>query len=140
VVEGVGDHALEYMTGGIVVVLGQTGRNVAAGMSGGTAFLLDLVQARVNPNALAAGDVELTPLSEDDAERLRDLVRRHHEETESTVAEQLLADWPAAVQRFTKVLPRDYRQVLEIREAAEREGLDPDSNEVFTRITEVSHG
>jgi glutamate synthase (NADPH) large chain len=140
VVEGVGDHALEYMTGGTVVVLGPTGRNVAAGMSGGTAYVLDLVCARVNPNALAAGDVELTELSEDDAAQLQDLLRRHHEETESTVAEELLGDWPTAVQRFTKVLPRDYRLVLEIREAARQEGLDPDSNEVFTRITEASHG
>ena len=79
-------------------------------------------------------------MSEEDADRLRDLVRLHQEETESTVAAELLQDWPHAVQRFTKVLPRDYRRVLEIREAARQEGLDPDSNEVFTRITEASHG
>src|SRR4051794_10099188 len=140
VVEGVGDHALEYMTGGTVVVLGPTGRNVAAGMSGGTAYVLDLDRTRVNPSALAAGEVELVPLTEDDGDRLRDLVRLHQEETESAVAAELLQDWPAAVQRFTKVLPREFRRVLEIREAARQEGLDPDSNEVFTRITEASHG
>jgi glutamate synthase (NADPH/NADH) large chain len=140
VVEGVGDHALEYMTGGTVVVLGPTGRNVAAGMSGGTAYVLDLDRARVNPSALAAGEVELGPVADEDAQRLHDVLRQHHEETGSAVASELLRDWPAAVQRFTKVLPREFRRVLEIREAARQEGLDPDSNEVFTRITEASHG
>jgi len=140
VVEGVGDHALEYMTGGTVAILGPTGRNVAAGMSGGTAFILDLERDRVNPSALSAGDVELGTVTDEDGTLLRDLVIEHLEETESTVARELLEDWPAAVQRFTKVLPRDYRVVLEIRDAARDQGLDPDSNEVFTRITEASHG
>jgi glutamate synthase (NADPH/NADH) large chain len=140
VVEGVGDHALEYMTGGTVVVLGPTGRNVAAGMSGGTAYVLDLDPARVNPSSLAAGEVELGALTDEDGDQLLELVRLHQEETESVVAGELLRDWPAAVQRFTKVLPREFRRVLEIRDAAEQEGLDPDSNEVFTRITEASHG
>jgi glutamate synthase (NADPH/NADH) large chain len=128
------------MTGGTVVVLGPTGRNVAAGMSGGTAYVLDLDRARVNPSALAVGEVELASLTDEDAERLLGLVRLHQEETESAVAAELLRDWPVAVQRFTKVLPREFRRVLEIREAALHEGLDPDSNEVFTRITEASHG
>ncbi|GAA4354422.1 glutamate synthase large subunit [Angustibacter luteus] len=141
VVEGVGDHALEYMTGGTVVILGGTGRNVAAGMSGGTAYVLDLLPERVNPGALAAGEVELTAVSaETDGELLHDLVARHREETGSAVAKALLADWPAALPRFTKVLPRDYRIVVEVRANAQDEGLDPDSSEVWTRITEASRG
>ena len=140
VVEGVGDHALEYMTGGTVVVLGGTGRNVAAGMSGGTAYLLDLARERVNPTALATGEVELSALTDADEAVLRELVERHRDETGSTVAKALLADWPAARERFTKVLPRDYRLVVEVREGALGEGLDPDGNEVWTRITEASRG
>ena len=120
VVEGVGDHGCEYMTGGVVVVLGPTGRNFAAGMSGGVAFALDLVPARVNPEM-----VDLEPPDPADLDLLADLVRRHREETDSAVAARLLGDWAAAVTRFTKVMPRDYRRVLEARTRAEREGRDP---------------
>ena len=101
VVEGVGDHGCEYMTGGRVVVLGPTGRNFAAGMSGGVAYVLDLDEGRVNQEL-----VELAPVDGDAAEELEALVRRHLEETGSTVAEELLADWPAAVRRFTEVMPQ----------------------------------
>ena len=89
VVEGVGDHGCEYMTGGIVVVLGQTGRNFAAGMSGGVAYVLDLDEGRVNKELVELGAVE-----GDERETLEKLVRQHAEETGSTVAEELLADWP----------------------------------------------
>jgi glutamate synthase (NADPH/NADH) large chain len=140
VVEGVGDHALEYMTGGTVVILGRTGRNVAAGMSGGTAYVLDLMRERVNPGALTTGELELCELDDDDAQALRLLVSRHRDETGSAVAKQLLEDWTAARKRFTKLVPRDYRIVVEVREGAAAEGLDPDSSEVWTRITEASHG
>ncbi len=140
VVEGVGDHALEYMTGGTVVILGRTGRNVAAGMSGGAAYVLDLARERVNPSALSAGELELCELTDDDSEALRQLVSRHRDETGSAVAKQLLEDWTSAHARFTKLVPRDYRIVVEVREGAAAEGLDPDSNEVWTRITEASHG
>jgi glutamate synthase (NADPH/NADH) large chain len=119
VVEGVGDHGCEYMTGGRVVVLGATGRNFAAGMSGGVAYVLDLDEGRVNHEL-----VDLGPVDEPDA--LRDVVRRHQEETGSTVAEALLACWPSAVARFTQVMPRDYRRVLEARVAAQKEGLSED--------------
>jgi glutamate synthase (NADPH/NADH) large chain len=136
----VGDHALEYMTGGTVVILGGTGRNVAAGMSGGKAYVLDLARERVNPNALASGELELGELDDDDAETVRQLVQRHREETGSAVAKRLLEDWPAARSRFTTLVPRDYRLVVEVRSSAAAEGLDPDSNEVWTRITEASHG
>ncbi|MGW6278143.1 glutamate synthase large subunit [Kribbella sp. NPDC055071] len=122
VVEAVGDHACEYMTGGRVVVLGATGRNFAAGMSGGVAHVLDLDRALVNPEL-----VDLLPLTEDESDLLEDLVRRHHEETGSERAAKLLADWEAAGPRFTTVLPRDYARVLAAKAAAERDGLDEDA-------------
>src|SRR5207342_1110934 len=129
VVEGVGDHACEYMTGGRVLVLGKTGRNFAAGMSGGTAYVLDLKAHRVNAEL-----VDLGPVPDEVAEELHALVSRHHEETGSTVAEELLADWPGTVGRLTEVMPRDYRRVLEARAAAEAEGLSGD--DIDKRIME----
>ena len=117
VVEGLGDHGCEYMTGGIAVVLGPTGRNVAAGMSGGIGYFLDLDPALLNTEMVDA----LEP-SEADLEMIKQLVVRHHEETESGVAARLLADWDDAAGRFTKVLPRDYARVLAARELAESEG------------------
>ncbi|GAA0616632.1 glutamate synthase large subunit [Kribbella sandramycini] len=122
VVEAVGDHACEYMTGGRVVVLGATGRNFAAGMSGGVAHVLDLDRALVNPEL-----VDLLPLTEAESELLEDLVRRHHEETGSERAAKLLGDWTAAAARFTTVMPRDYARVLAAKAAAERDGLDEDA-------------
>ncbi|MDP2773197.1 MAG: glutamate synthase-related protein, partial [Nocardioides sp.] len=133
VVEGVGDHGCEYMTGGRVVVLGPTGRNFAAGMSGGYAFVLDLDENRVNPEL-----VELDKVEGKAAEELELIVRAHFEETGSTVAEELLADWPAALARFTEVMPSDFKRVLEAREEALEEGLDED--EAAARIMEVLHG
>jgi glutamate synthase (NADPH/NADH) large chain len=122
VVESVGDHACEYMTGGRVVVIGSVGRNFAAGMSGGVAHVLDLDPALVNPEL-----VDLHPLTEDESEVVRDLVHRHQEETDSERAAKLLADWTAAAARFTTVLPRDYARVLAAKAAAERDGLDEDA-------------
>ena len=119
VVEGLGDHGCEYMTGGVAVVLGRTGRNVAAGMSGGIAYLLDLDRALLNTEMVDAFEP-----GEADLELLESLVKRHHEETGSVVAEGLLADWAFASTRFTKVLPREYAKVVAAREAAEAEGLD----------------
>ena len=121
VVEGVGDHGCEYMTGGTVVVLGPTGRNFAAGMSGGTAFVLDLSPTRVNPEL-----VDLAPLTADEQEHLRTLVEKHRTETGSAVAERLIKDWPAAVERFTAVVPRDYKRVMELIRTAEAAGRDVD--------------
>jgi glutamate synthase (NADPH/NADH) large chain len=121
VVEGVGDHGCEYMTGGVVVVLGSIGRNFAAGMSGGTAFVLGLDQARVNPEL-----VDLTPLTDQEQEILHELVRKHGKETESAVAARLLADWPAAVDEFTAVVPRDYKRVMELIRTAEAAGRNVD--------------
>jgi glutamate synthase (NADPH/NADH) large chain len=119
VTEGVGDHGLEYMTGGRVVVLGPTGRNLAAGMSGGIAYVLDLRAERVNSEM-----VDLEALDDGDRAFVRALVERHGEETGSAVAKRLLADWESAVGRFTKIMPRDYRRVLEAKVSAEAEGRD----------------
>jgi glutamate synthase (NADPH/NADH) large chain len=122
VVEGVGDHACEYMTGGRVAILGPTGRNVAAGMSGGVAYVLDLDRAKLNGEM-----VDLEELAEGDVETLREMLAEHLRETGSAVADRLLADWPAAAQRFTKVMPRDYKRVLEAMEAARVAGEDVDA-------------
>ena len=119
VVEGTGDHGCEYMTGGRVAVLGPVGRNFAAGMSGGVAYLLDPDPAMVNAEMV---DVEAP--DPDDAEFLRELLGRHQAETGSAVAAGLLADWPAAVRRFGKVMPKDYKRVLAAARQAERDGLD----------------
>ena len=135
VVEGVGDHGCEYMTGGTVLVLGATGRNFAAGMSGGVAYVLDLAPQRVNPDL-----VDVLPLRDDDVDRVETLLRRHLEATDSTVAADLLADWPTQRARFSLVLPRDYQRVLDVRAAAEQEGLDPDGSQVWERIMEASRG
>ncbi len=140
VVEGVGDHALEYMTGGVVLVLGPTGRNLAAGMSGGTAYVLDLVPSRLNPGVRRGGEVTLSPLDDADAALVHELLVRHREETESTVAWRLLQDWSSARERFTRLQPVEYTRVLSLRRAAEAEGLDPDGPELWARITEASHG
>jgi glutamate synthase (NADPH/NADH) large chain len=140
VVEGVGDHALEYMTGGTVLLIGPTGRNLAAGMSGGTAYVLDLVPSRLNPAVTRGGDVELSPLDDEDADVVHELLVRHRQETESTVAWRLLQDWPASRERFTRLLPRDYARVVRLRRQAVADGLDPEGPELWARITEVSHG
>ncbi|MFM8240853.1 MAG: glutamate synthase-related protein, partial [Actinomycetota bacterium] len=118
VVEGVGDHGCEYMTGGTVIVIGPTGRNFAAGMSGGTAYVLDLRPERINPEM-----VELEGLDGPDEDLVRDLLRRHAEETGSPVAESLVAEWDPS--RFTKVMPVDYKRALDARRRAQDEGRDP---------------
>ncbi|MBB4892926.1 glutamate synthase (NADPH/NADH) large chain [Streptomyces olivoverticillatus] len=117
--EGVGDHGCEYMTGGRAVVLGPTGRNFAAGMSGGVAYVVDLDPDNVNKDLAAAVDT----LDAADREWLHGVVHRHHEETASTVAAALLADWDLAVTRFRKVMPITYKAVLAAKDAAERAGL-----------------
>ncbi|MFF3436940.1 glutamate synthase large subunit [Streptosporangium sp. NPDC002721] len=119
VVEGVGDHGCEYMTGGKAVVLGPTGRNFAAGMSGGVAYLLDLDAERVNREM-----VEIEALDETESEALRELVEAHLTETGSTVAKALLADWDPS--RFSKIMPTDYKRVLRAAESARLEGRDID--------------
>ena len=119
VVEGVGDHACEYMTGGRAVILGPTGRNVAAGMSGGIVYVLDLDPGDVNREL-----VEVEALDPGDEAFLRDVVTRHQEETGSTVAVALLDDWPSALARLAKIMPRDYKRVLAAAALAELDGTD----------------
>jgi glutamate synthase (NADPH/NADH) large chain len=140
VVEGVGDHALEYMTGGLAVILGGTGRNLGAGMSGGTAYVYELKRERVNRDSLASGELELLPLGSADVEIVRDLLERHVAETESALATRLLKDFDETVAKFVKVLPRDYAAVLQTRQDAVDEGLDPDGDIVWNRILEVTGG
>ncbi|HZA18621.1 MAG TPA: glutamate synthase large subunit [Pseudonocardiaceae bacterium] len=130
VVEGVGDHGCEYMTGGQVVVLGPTGRNFAAGMSGGIAYVLDLAVHRVNQEM-----VDLDSLTDEDRAFLAEAVARHHAETGSAVAHALLADWDTAVDRFGKVMPKDFKRVLAAQAAAQRDGRD-----INEAIMEAAHG
>ncbi len=130
VAEGTGDHGCEYMTGGAVAVLGPVGRNFAAGMSGGIAYLLDPNPARVNTDM-----ADLEELDDSDAAQLLSLVQRHYAETGSAVAARLLGDWDAALPRFGKVMPKDFKRVLQAARAAEREGRD-----VNQAVMAAAHG
>jgi glutamate synthase (NADPH) large chain len=121
IVEGIGDHGCEYMTGGTVVVLGRTGRNFAAGMSGGRAFVLDLNADLVNTEM-----VDVLAVPADQKENLKALVTSFFDETESQVAGNLLLDWENSLSRFSLVMPRDYARVLAAMEKATREGLPVD--------------
>ena len=124
VVEAVGDHGCEYMTGGTVVVLGTTGRNFAAGMSGGVAYVLDEqgdFASRCNTQM-----VGLEELDDRDVATLRDMVVRHGQLTGSRRAAAVLADWNAFLPRFVKVMPRDYKRVLQALENARAAGLSGD--------------
>ncbi|HHW50523.1 MAG TPA: glutamate synthase subunit alpha, partial [Pseudoclavibacter sp.] len=135
VVEGVGDHALEYMTGGLAVILGSTGRNLGAGMSGGLAYVYRLSSESVNTEDLVTGSLQLLELDEEDVRTLRRLLERHRLETESVVAAALLQQKDESLAKsFVKVLPRDYAAVLQTRSTAVAEGLDPDGEVVWERI------
>ena len=136
VVEGIGDHGCEYMTGGVVLVLGDTGRNFGAGMSGGVAYLYDRdgdVDRRVNPEL-----VDIEALDQSDRERVRELLTRHLEFTGSATARRVLASWSVEVSRFRKIMPRDYRRVLDVMAAAAADGLDEET--ALERVMEASHG
>ncbi|MET9489171.1 glutamate synthase large subunit [Nocardia sp. NPDC006630] len=133
VVEGVGDHGCEYMTGGRVVILGETGRNFGAGMSGGTAYIY-------NPNNtfekhLNTEMVDLEGLTADESAALRDIIAQHRDETGSAVAERILIDWSQQVNHFVKVMPRDYKKVLLAISEAEKDGRD-----VSAAIMEAARG
>jgi len=122
VVEGVGDHGCEYMTGGRAVVLGGIGRNFAAGMSGGVAFVYDptgMARTRVNPEMVILEDPD-----DEDRDWLRAVVERHHVETSSGLAEALLGDWSTTANSFFRVMPVDYKRVLEAAAAARAAGGD----------------
>ncbi|HPP55559.1 MAG TPA: glutamate synthase large subunit [Anaerohalosphaeraceae bacterium] len=132
VVEGVGDHACEYMTGGIVVVLGKTGRNFAAGMSGGIAYVLDEMQMFDTLCNLDMVDLESVYKPEDE-ELLRQLIEKHESLTRSSHARRILNAWPDMVGKFVKVIPIDYRKALERIRAQERRHTEstPATEEVF---------
>ena len=121
IVEGVGDHGCEYMTGGKVVVLGKTGRNFAAGMSGGIAFVLDLDKELVNGEM-----VDVMALTDEHSSELEALLRKFAAETNSNIASELLNNWEKSRIRFSLVMPRDYARVLAAIKRAEREGLSVD--------------
>ncbi|MFY2859298.1 glutamate synthase-related protein, partial [Mycobacterium sp. THU-M104] len=133
VVEGVGDHGCEYMTGGKVVILGRTGRNFAAGMSGGVAYVYD--PDTELPQHLNAEMVELESLEPDDEEWLHGMIQAHVDNTDSAVGQRILADWPGQRRHFAKVMPRDYKRVLQAIAEAERDGVDVDK-----AIMAAAHG
>ena len=118
IVEGVGDHGCEYMTGGIAIILGQIGRNFAAGMSGGRAFVVDLDARLVNPEM-----VDVLTLPADQEPIVKNLISNFHVETGSLIAKDLISDWENAKSRISMVMPRDYARVLAAMERAKREGL-----------------
>ena len=134
VVEGIGDHGCEYMTGGRVVIIGPTGRNFAAGMSGGVAYVLaDRKQFMINCNQ---DMVDLDPLeSEEDVDIVKSLLAKHLEYTHSHVANEVLNDWDVYQSRFIKVMPKDYKRVLAAIEQAEKDGTSVDA-----AIMEAAHG
>jgi glutamate synthase (NADPH/NADH) large chain len=120
VVEGVGDHGCEYMTGGRVLVLGPTGRNFGAGMSGGIAYVYDPERTftdRFNPDM-----VDAEPLDHDDRVWVGEMIERHLEETGSMLAVRLLASWASTVSDMVKVMPRDYQRVLDATRRANEAG------------------
>ena len=118
VAEGVGDHGCEYMTGGTVLILGPTGRNFGAGMSGGVAYLF-----RADPRRINGAMVDLEPLDAEDIARVRDVITRHVEETDSALGARILEAFDPT--EFTKVMPRDYKRVLTLRDEALARGEDP---------------
>ena len=129
VVEAIGDHGCEYMTGGRIVIIGPTGRNFAAGMSGGIAYVLDqdqTFQKRCNP-----GMVDLETIADDDALLLQHLLTKHIKLTGSPVAQKLLAQWNETCSKFVKVMPRDYKRVLQAEAKARAESREPEFSELI---------
>jgi glutamate synthase (NADPH/NADH) large chain len=136
VVEGVGDHGCEYMTGGRVVVLGPTGRNFGAGMSGGIAYVYDphdVFAARLN-----AEMAQLQQLDDDDRTFLRTTVQDHFAHTDSAVASKIIEEWESEIGHFKKVMPIDYARVLAVMKQADADGLD--EQQTSDRIMEAARG
>ena len=124
VVEAVGDHSCEYMTGGRVVILGSTGRNFAAGMSGGIAYIFNEdgnFETKCNKDM-----VSLEGLEGEDQKTLKYMIEKHLDYTNSNVAKNILNSWSESIQKFIKVMPNDYRRMLEQIEAAQESGLSGD--------------
>ena len=136
VVEGVGDHGCEYMTGGRVVVLGATGRNFAAGMSGGVAYVYDqdgTFGERVNTELVDVLDASVA-----DRQWLLDIITQHHMATSSPLAKKMIDGWKDAADRFRVVMPRDYARVMGILESARTQGLSEE--ETLQRVMEPVNG
>ncbi|HIM15165.1 MAG TPA: glutamate synthase subunit alpha, partial [Acidobacteria bacterium] len=129
VVEAIGDHGCEYMTGGRVVIIGATGRNFAAGMSGGIAYVLD--QNQTFKGRCNLGMVDLETMADDDDLLLQHLLARHGELTGSTVAQELLTQWNETRSQFVKVMPRDYKRVLQAEATARAESREPEFSELI---------
>ncbi len=122
VVEGVGDHACEYMTGGRVVILGSTGRNFAAGMSGGIAYVLDETgEFPANCNQQMVSLLRLT--AQDEIELVWKMIQRHQTYTRSPLAARILADWKSQISKFVVVMPKDYQRVLQSLKRVQEAGL-----------------
>ncbi|TSI17853.1 glutamate synthase large subunit [Brevibacterium aurantiacum] len=143
VVEGIGDHGLEYMTGGLAVILGSTGRNFAAGMSGGTAYVLDFNPAKLNPKERAAGVFRFTGVGITDMEVLQRLLGEHVQWTGSPLAAQLLDGLRRGedvLSRFTKIIPVAYAMVKDVQEEFIAAGQSADSDDAWHKILEVANG
>ncbi|CAA7402621.1 unnamed protein product [Spirodela intermedia] len=144
VVEGVGDHGCEYMTGGLVVVLGKTGRNFAAGMSGGIAYVLDAentFKTRCNLELVDLDKVE----DEDDITTLRMMIQQHQRHTRSELAKEVLANFDDLLPKFVKVFPRDYKRILQnmkaeeaAKEAQQREEADLMKKDAFQELKKLA--
>ena len=133
VVEGVGDHGCEYMTGGRVVIIGSTGRNFAAGMSGGMAFVYD--PEGKFPALCNTEMVDLESMDDDNADEVKRLLKNHVRFTQSTVAQKILDRWELNREKFVKVMPKDYKRVLAAKEKARRTGMSEDQ-----AVMEAAHG
>jgi glutamate synthase (NADPH/NADH) large chain len=140
VAEGVGDHALEYMTGGRVVILGKTGINLGAGMSGGIAYVHRLSESKVNREALQLGEITLSPLDDTGKDELQAILEQHLDLTGSPLAKIILDDFSTYAKEFVRVMPRDYARIVEIQQDAQATGIDLDGEEVWTQILEVTNG
>jgi glutamate synthase (NADPH/NADH) large chain len=128
------------MTGGRAVILGRTGINLGAGMSGGIAYVYRLSESRVNREALQSGEISLHSLDQSDAQELRSLLEEHLKETSSPLAGMILSGFDQEIANFVKVLPRDYAKVMEIQQQARELGYEPDGQEIWTKILEVTGG
>ena len=136
VVEGVGDHGCEYMTGGTVVILGSTGRNLGAGFSGGNVYVLDLDMKQVNPAAATNGALLFEPLDADADKLVHGLVKQHAEETGSAFAKVLLDDWENSAKRFTHIVPKHFLAMQKAMKEAEEKNIDFNTPGVWEQVYE----
>jgi len=137
VVEGIGDHGCEYMTGGKVVILGQTGGNFGAGMSGGVAYVYDVDGTFPNLCNMEMIELEKVHATQEIAQ-LKSMIETHHAKTGSTVAEGILSDWASNLDHFVKVIPTDYKRMLEFIEQVRESGEYETEEEIIQAAFERS--